>query len=66
VTDTPSNYGYAVGGRALRMCFRCGCLVGDTDAHDAFHDKQDGVEQLSATTATNLMATLNALVGGNP
>jgi hypothetical protein len=63
MTNTPSNYGYATGGRALRMCLRCGCLVGDTDLHDQHHDKADGLQELSVVTATNLMATLNALVG---
>jgi hypothetical protein len=64
VTDTPSNYGYATGGRALRMCLRCGCLVGDTDIHDQHHDRVDGMEQLAVATASNLMATLNVFVGG--
>jgi hypothetical protein len=45
------------------MCLRCGCLVGDTDLHDQHHDKVDGLQELSVVTATNLMATLNALVG---
>ena len=63
MTNTPSNYGYAATGRALRMCLRCGCLVGDTDLHDKHHDKVDGMEQLAIVTGTNLMATLNALVG---
>lgn len=43
MTNTPSNYGYAVGGRALRVCLRCGCLVGDTDLHDTHHESLTAV-----------------------
>lgn len=63
MTNTPSNYGYATGGRALRMCLRCGCLVGDTDLHDAFHQSVSDMAELTVITAANLMGTLNALVG---
>lgn len=57
-----SRYGYATDGRALRMCSDCGCMVGNTFLHDKHHEDTDAMTLLNVTTATNLLATVNALI----
>lgn len=37
MTETPSNYGFALTGKIARTCLKCGSLIGDTDAHDRWH-----------------------------
>lgn len=61
MTDTPSNYGYAVGGRALKMCLRCGSLVGDTDLHDTYHDDIENAVDLAVGTSAAMIALIDTM-----
>lgn len=57
-----NRYQYAQTGRALPMCGDCGAIVGDTAIHDRHHDRADSTAVLTVTTATNLLAIVNALL----
>jgi hypothetical protein len=57
-----NRYQYAQTGRALPMCGDCGAIVGDTALHDKHHEDTDSMTLLNVTTATNLLATVTALL----